>query len=219
MYRTLDVKIVWFGRQVAVCDQNGIQMEFLGVVGFKSSTLTVYCLSSWFVHRQRKTYSNLCVLCWLSNLSLFQGPEYIPPSVWLWVTNPDVKSKVQKSDFLGHWSFTQLFHDVEKLRRKSKIFVKVIQRFLVCTTCGFNILKKSTRSSQSYNFGKILQCWKNLGMLPSSRFLVWIFLCQKVRQWLPPCVLHGCSHCLNFWQRNFWSKNDGNNNIFFCLKV
>ena len=80
---------------------------------------------------------------------------------------------------------------------------------------------KSTRSSQSCNFSKILQCWKNLGMLPSSRFLVWIFLCQKVRQWLPPCVLQGGSHCLTFWKRNIQTKNldDENDNIFFCLKV
>ena len=41
---TLDVKIVGFGRQVAVCARNGIKMQFLGVVGFKSLTLTVYCL-------------------------------------------------------------------------------------------------------------------------------------------------------------------------------
>ena len=76
--------------------------------------------------------------------------------------------------------------------------------------------KKSTRNSQSCNFGKILQCWKNLGMSPSSRFLVWIFLPQKVRQWIPPCVLQGGSHCLTFWQKNIRSKNlnDGNNNIF-----
>jgi hypothetical protein len=26
--------------------RNGIKVQFLGVVGFKSSTLTVYCLSS-----------------------------------------------------------------------------------------------------------------------------------------------------------------------------
>ena len=35
--------------------------------------------------------------------------------------------------------------------------------------------KKSTRSSQSCNFGKILQCWKNLGMFSSSRFWDIIF--------------------------------------------
>ena len=40
-----------------------------------------------------------------------------------------LSQKCQKSDFLGHCSLTQLFHDVEKLRRKPKIFVKVIQRF------------------------------------------------------------------------------------------
>ena len=40
-----------------------------------------------------------------------------------------LSQKCQKSDFLGHCSFTQLFHDVEKLRRKPKIFVKVIRRF------------------------------------------------------------------------------------------
>ena len=58
-------------------------------------------------------------------------------------------------------------------------------------------------------------------MLPSSRFLVWIFLCQKVRQWLPPCVLQGGCHCLPFLQRNIQPKNlgDGIDNIIFCLKV
>ena len=40
-----------------------------------------------------------------------------------------LSQKFQKSDFFGHCSFTKLFHDVEKLRRKPKIFVKVIQRF------------------------------------------------------------------------------------------
>ena len=52
-----------------------------------------------------------------------------------------LSQKFQKSDFLGHCSFTQLFHDVEKLMRKPKIFVMVIRRILVCTTCGLNIFK------------------------------------------------------------------------------
>ena len=43
---TFHFKIVWFGRQVAVCVQKRHKMQFLGVVGFKSSTLTAYCLSS-----------------------------------------------------------------------------------------------------------------------------------------------------------------------------
>ena len=40
-----------------------------------------------------------------------------------------LSQKCQKNDSLGHCSFTQLFHDVEKLMRKPKLFVKVIQRF------------------------------------------------------------------------------------------
>ena len=121
--------------------RNSIKMQFFGVVGFKSSTLTVYCLSSWFVHQQRKTYSNLCVLCWLSHLSWFQGPKYFPPSFWPWVTNHDVKSKISKSDFLCHCSFTQIVHDVEKLRRKPKTFVKVIQRFWCVQHAGLMFKK------------------------------------------------------------------------------
>ena len=131
--------------------RNGIKMQFLYVVGFKSSMMTVFCLSSWFVHQQRKTYSNLCVLCWLSHLSCFQGPKYIPPSFWPWVTNHGVKSKLKKKKkknyFLGCCYFTQLAHDVEMLRKKPKIFVTVIQRFWYAQHVGF-IFFLSTRNSQ-----------------------------------------------------------------------
>ena len=95
---------------------NGIKMQYLGVFSFKSSTLTVYCLNSWFVHQKPKTYSNVCVLCWISNLSWFLGPKYIQPSFWPRVTNHNVKSKMSKSDFLGRCYFTQLFYDIKKLR-------------------------------------------------------------------------------------------------------
>ena len=88
--------------------RNGLKMQFLGVVGFKSSTLTVYCLSSWIVHQQRKTYSNFCVLCWLSHPSWFQGPKDIPPSFWPQVTNHDVKSKISKKWFLRLLLFYQI---------------------------------------------------------------------------------------------------------------
>ena len=57
---TLDVKIVWFCCQVAVCVKKWHKMQFLCVVGFKSSTLTVNWLSSWFIHQQRK-HSQVCV--------------------------------------------------------------------------------------------------------------------------------------------------------------
>ena len=90
---TLDVKILWFRLQVTVCVQKR-HKNAVGVVGFKSSTLTIYCLRSWFVHEQRNTYSSLCVLCWLNHLSWFPGPKYIPPSFWLRVTNHEVKSKM-----------------------------------------------------------------------------------------------------------------------------
>ena len=40
-----------------------------------------------------------------------------------------LSKKCQKSDYLGHRYFTQLFDDVEKLRKRPNIFVKVIQRF------------------------------------------------------------------------------------------
>ena len=144
---TLDVTIVWFGCQLTVCVQKRHKNAIFGVVGFKSSTLTVYCLSSWLVHQQRKTYSHLCVLCWLSHLLWFQGPKYIPSSFWLRVTNQDFKSKNSKKKFLGHCSFTQLFHDVEKLRRKPKLFVTVIQNFWYVQHVGF--IFKNNHQKQS----------------------------------------------------------------------
>ena len=132
-------------------------MQFLCVVDFKSSILAAYCLSSWFVHQQRKTYSNLCVLCRLSHLSWFQGPKYIPPSFWPRVTNHDVKSKISKKWFLRSSLFYTFFHDVEMLRRKPKIFVKVIQRFWYAQYVGLIFEKIHQKQPKSPTF-------------PSSRF-------------------------------------------------
>ena len=42
----------------------------------------------------------------------------------------------------------------------------------------FGMQNMWARSSQSCHFGKILQCWKNLGMFPSSRFWDTIFSTQ-----------------------------------------
>ena len=119
--------------------RNGIKMQFLGVVGFKSSTLTVYCLSSWFVHQKRKTYSNLCVLCWLSHLSWFQGPKYIPPSFWPRVTNHDVKSKMSKKWFLRSLLFYTTFSWCWKVEEKTKYICEGHTKILVCSTCRLNI--------------------------------------------------------------------------------
>ena len=90
---------------------------------------------------------------------------YIPPSFWPLVTDDDIKSKCRKSDFLGPCSFTQLLNNVEKLRRKPKIFVKMIQIFWYVQHVGVIIFFLCTRSRQSCTFGKSLKCWENLSML------------------------------------------------------
>ena len=51
--------------------RNGIKMQFLGVVGLESSTLTVYCLSSWFVHHQQKNiFKFVCPLLTQSSIMI-----------------------------------------------------------------------------------------------------------------------------------------------------
>ena len=126
----------------------------------------------WFVHQQQKTYSNLYVLCWLSHLSWFQGPKDIPPSFWHRVTNHDVKSKNSKSDFIVflHNFFMMLKSGGENLKYLWRSY-KDFCMYYMWALC----LKNSTRSRHSCNFGKILQCWKNLGMFPLSRFWDTIF--------------------------------------------
>ena len=151
--------MVFFVRWLFV-SRNGIKMQILSVVGFKSSTLTVYCLSSWFIHKQPKTYSNLCVLYWLSHLSWFQGPSIFHPLFGLKSQIMTLSQKFLKCDFLGHFSFTQLFHDVERLRRKHKIIVEVIRRFWYVQHVGLIFLKIHQKPPKL----------ENLGMLPSSRF-------------------------------------------------
>ena len=135
--------------------RNGIKMHFLGVVGFKSSTLTVYYVSSWFIHQKRKTYSNLCVLCWLIHLSSFQGPKYIPPSFWPLVTN--------------HALLHNFFMMLKSWAKNLKYLWRSYKDFGMSNMWA-EYFKKSTRSSQSCNCGKNLQFWKNLGMFPHQDF-------------------------------------------------
>ena len=52
-----------------------IKMQFFGVVGFKSSTLTAYCTISWLVHQKLKTYSTLCVLYGLKSSIMISGTQ------------------------------------------------------------------------------------------------------------------------------------------------
>ena len=108
---------------------------------------------SWFIPQQRKTYSNLCVLCWLIHLSWFQGPKYIPPSFRPRVTNHDVKSKISKKwiprSMLVYTTFSWCWAENLKypwrLYENSGMYNMWAEYF-----------KNSTRSSQSCNFGKIL---------------------------------------------------------------
>ena len=98
-----------------------------------------------------------------------------------------LSQKFQKSDFFGHCSFTQLFHDVEKLRRKPKIFVKVIQRFWCVQHVGLMFLKKIHQKQPN------LQTKKTLLFL-SSRFLDQIFLLPLICWCLPRWRTHGSKH-------------------------
>ena len=100
--------------------RNDIKMQFFGVVGFKSSTLTVSCLSSLFVHQKRKTYSNFCVPCWLSHISGFQGPKNILPFFWPRVTNHDAKSKISEKWFLRSLIFYITFSWCSEVEAKTK---------------------------------------------------------------------------------------------------
>ena len=118
--------------------RNGIKVQVLGVVYFKSLYLTVFCVTSWFVQQKRKTHWNLCVLCWLNHLSWFPGTKNIPPSFWSWVTNHDVSQKCQKNDFLGHCSFYTNFSWCWKADEKTWNICKGHTKILVCTTCWRN---------------------------------------------------------------------------------
>ena len=140
--------------------RNGMKVEFLGVVGFKSSIFTVYCLISWFVHQQPKTYSNLCVLCWLSHLSWFQGRKDIPPSFWPWVTNHDVKSKISKKWFLRSLLFYTTFSLCWKVEEQTLNICEGHTKILVCITCGLNVLKNPPEAAKVATSVKFLNVEK-----------------------------------------------------------
>ena len=127
-----------------------------------------------------------------------------------------LSKKLWKNYFLFHCSFIQLFHNVEKLRRKPKSFVKVIQRFWYAQHTGL-ILFISTRSSQSCKFGKILQCWKNLAMLLFSRLTVCNHHFTHIAASVQLCVLQQGSHYQIQGQRNGQPKNlENRNNSLLC---
>ena len=139
---TLDVKIAWFGCQVVVCVQKWHKNAIFWCSWFqKFNFSTVYCLSSWFVHQQQKTYSNFGSFVESVIYHDFSDQRIFHRLFGLKSKIMTLSRKFQKRDFLGHCSFTQLFHDVKKLRRKPKIFVKVIQRFWYVQHVGLIFLK------------------------------------------------------------------------------
>ena len=154
---------------------NGIKIQFFGVVGFKSSTLTVYCLSSWFVHHQQKTYSPLCVLCWLSHISWFQWPKDIPPSFWLRVTNHDVTSKNLKKLFLRSSLFYTTFSWCWKVEEKTKNICEGHTKILVYTTCGLNVFKNPPESPKVATSVNFFNVEKTLACFPHQDFEMHFF--------------------------------------------
>ena len=116
-------------------------MRFLGVVGFKSSTLTAYCTSSWFIRQKMKTESTVCVPYGLSHLSWFQGLKYVSPSFWpSW-----------KSDRLCYLSFTQLLFGVVGFKSSTLT--------AYCTSSWFICQKMKTESTLCVPGGLINLSW------------------------------------------------------------
>ena len=69
-----------------------------------------------------------------------------------------------RSNFFGHCSFMQLFHDVEKLRRKLLICFKV--KILLCTTYMRDSKKNPPEAARVATLVKFFNFEeKNLGMV------------------------------------------------------
>ena len=112
--------MVWLSDD-CLCWQVAYKCNFwVYVVNFISSTLSVYCINSWFIYQKLKLYWMLRILCGLNNLSWFQRLKYIPPSFWPRVTKHAFLWEFLKSDSLAHCSFTNIFHYVIFFRQNLK---------------------------------------------------------------------------------------------------
>ena len=155
---TLDVKIVWFGCQVAVCVKKRHKNAFFGCSWFQKFNLLhklLICSA-----KTENIFKFVCPLWTKSSIMISGIKKIFYPLFGLKSQIMTLSQKLWKNYFLGHCSFMQLFHDVEKFRRKPKSLVKVKQRFWYAQHVCFILIFKCTRSSQSCKFGKILQCWK-----------------------------------------------------------
>ena len=108
-----------------------------------------------------------------------------------------------KSDFLCHCSFTKLFFIMLKNVKENLTYLWRSYKYFGVYNMKAQYLRKSPIGSQSWNFRKNHQCWKNLGMFPSSRF--WDTFFQ-------PCLtcmsttMCGRHHHIKV-RRNIWFKN------------
>ena len=85
------------------------------------------------------------------------------------------KLKKKKHSFFGHCSFTQLFHDVEKLRRKYKICVKVIQRFCYVQHMDLIFLKNPPEAAKVATSVKFFNVGKTKACFPHQDFEIKVF--------------------------------------------
>ena len=115
---------------------NGINMQILGLVSFRRSTLTVYCLSSWFVHQELKTA--VCVLCQLGHLAWFQGLKCIPLVGLEWQIMMWSQKKLKKW-FLRSLLFYTTLSWCWKIENKTKNICEGHTKILVCTTYKVDI--------------------------------------------------------------------------------
>ena len=160
MCLTLDVKIVWFGGQVvAVCVNKRHKMQVLGVVGFKSSTLTVYWKAPDFFTKNWK-YIQLCVSFLDSFIyNIFRDLSLFHPLFGLKSKIMTLCQKCKKKKKRSLPCYTT-FSWCWKVEKKTKNIHEGHTKFLVCTACRLNILKyppeaaKVATSVKFLNFGK-----------------------------------------------------------------
>ena len=116
------VKNGWFGRQVAVCLNKRHTNAYFGFSRFQKFNFDCLLFKILICSSRTEKYSASFVLFGLIQLALFKGLIYIHITLSFW---PPMKNYEVKNNS----SFTHLFHDAKKLRRKPKTFMKVKQRF------------------------------------------------------------------------------------------
>ena len=96
----------------------------------------------------------------------------------------------------------------------------VIQRLWYVQQIGL-LFKKFHQKQPMLQIGKILHCWKNLGMLRFSRFWDQVFATTSLHTYLPPFVLHQGSQYQIQGQTNFQPTNLEKRfiNFLFLLRV